>query len=257
MTIFEMVNKVFLGDCLDILPNIPDNSIDLIWFSPPYWNIHKYTNSDKEIGFNQSLEEYINSMIKIAEESKRILKDTGNFVINIMDLVRNNRPVLLSHYFIEKFPLIYIQGIIWYISNKAPVSSNRRFVNKFEWILHFAKTDNYYFNKDIVRIPSKWAEIDKRKWKYNKKGKCPGNVWFIPALRIPNSIHKAAFPQELCRKIIKCFSKEKDIVLDPMAGIGNTIIAARNLDRNYIGIELSEKYYKKIIDNLKQEKFDF
>jgi len=251
------LNKVYLGDCLEILKEIPDESIDLIWFSPPYWNLHKYTDSSKEIGYNQSYKDYIDSLVKIGIEGKRILKNTGNFVVNVMDVVRNNIPVLISDDLIYKIPLIFIERIVWFIPNKCPVVSDRRFVNKFEWILHFAKTQDYYFNKDEVRLPSKYATIDKRQWKYNKKGKCPGNIWEIPARHIPNSEHPASFPVELCERVIKVWSKKNDIILDPFAGAGNSLISAKNLNRNFIGIELSEKYYKIILNKLKQLRFEF
>lgn len=242
----DFINKIICGDCLEVIKDIPDNSIDLIWFSPPYWNLHNYSGSDNEIGYGQLLGEYIESLKKLSDESKRILKESGNFVINIMDLVENNKPIMLSNYCIDEFNLVFIERVVWFIKHKMPPSrSERRFVNKMEWLLHFSKTDDYYFNKDDVRLPhSPYMMKDKRKWKWNEKGKCPGNVWDIKAYRVrgKNKFHIAGFPKELCERVIRCWCPSNGIVLDPFVGSGTTALVAKSLNRDWIGIDISEKY---------------
>lgn len=238
-------NTITCGDSLELIKQVPPNSVDLVWFSPPYWNIHKYTDSDKEIGFGQELEDYIESLVIIQKESNRILKPHGNLVINIMDIVRKNKPIFLSDMLIKEFEMPLIERIVWLIRNKMPVASEVRFSNKFEWILHFAKTgDRYYFNKDGVREPhSHYAAKDKRKWKWNSKGKCPGNVWDIPAYRVSgkNKFHVAGFPIQLCDRVIKCWCPDDGTVLDPFNGGGTTTLSAVRQDKNYIGFDLDQK----------------
>ena len=248
------VNKIICGDCIEEMKKLPDESVDLIWFSPPYWDLHKYSKSKKEKGYGQTFDEYILSLKKVSEQGKRILKKDGNFIINIMDIVRKNKPMLLSTYCIKNFDLIFIERIVWFIKNKMPVASNRRFVNKFEWVLHFSKSENYYFNKDSIRLPhSIYAKKDKRKW--NKKGKCPGNVWFIEAYRVSgkNKYHVAGFPIKLCEMVIKCWSKPNDLVLDPFVGSGTTAVACKQLGRKFIGIDISPEYCEMARKRLQQE----
>ncbi|MBT9167247.1 MAG: Modification methylase MboII [candidate division WS2 bacterium] len=239
------LNKTYNESCFATIKNIPDKFIDLLWFSPPYWDVHKYSDSPEEIGNGQTLEGYMDSLIMLADESRRILKKQGNFVINIMDIVRDSVPVRLSDMCIEKFGLTFIERIVWYIRNKMPVASDRRFVNKMEWVLHFALGDDYYFNKDLVRLKhSSYAEKDKREWKFNSKGKCPGNVWDIKRLSVSgyNKFHIAGFPPELANMVIKAWCPEKGVVYDPFMGSGTTAVIARKLGCNFIGSEINPKY---------------
>lgn len=241
----EFKNKIICGNSLELIKQIPDTTIDLVWFSPPYWNLHKYTENKNEIGYYQSLEEYLESLVQIQKESKRILKPSGNLVINIMDIVRKNTPIFLSDELIKRFEMPLIERIVWSIRNKMPVASDKRFVNKMEWILHFAQNrENYYFDKDSVREPhSHYAAKDKRKWKWNSKGKCPGNLWDIPAYRVAgkNKFHIAGFPIELCNRVIRCWCPENGTILDPFNGGGTSTLAAAKLNRNYIGFDLDQK----------------
>lgn len=244
------LNKIHCGNNLDLIKEIDSNSVDLIWYSPPYFNVHKYSNDPREIGFGQTLGEYLNSLIELTKDSARILKDSGNLVINIMDLVRNNEPLLLSDELIYGFRkaginLILRQKIVWSIRNEMPVASQRRFVNKFEWILHWSKTKDYYFDVDSVREPhSKYAEQDKRKWKWNSKGKNPGNIIDIPAYRVSgkNKVHIAGFPIQLCDFVTKSFCPETGVVCDLFAGSGTSCVSAKKLNRKFIGLELDQNY---------------
>lgn len=237
-------NKVYQGDCLSLVKQLPDNSVDLIFYSPPYFDVHKYTDSTAEIGRGQKLDAYIDSMGQLNDECARVLSPTGNLVINIMDLVREGRPVSLGDMLIQKSKLLYIERIVWFIRNKMPVASERRFSNKHEWLIHLSKSDKYFFDKTPVREPhSHYAAKDKRKWKWNANGKCPGNVWDIPAYRVSGKrkFHVAAFPIGLAERVIKCWSPPGGLVLDPFMGSGTTAVAAKSLGRNWIGFELLEK----------------
>ena len=239
-------NEIYTGDCLELIKSLDNNSIDLVWFSPPYWNLHKYSNEAKEIGNNQSLDAYLKCLIDLSNECFRVLKPTGNLVINIMDLVRENKPLLLSDkliYSIQNFLLV--EKIVWHIRNKMPVASNKRLVNKYEWLIHWGKSDDYFVDIDAVREPhSEYAAKDKRKWKWNIKGKNCGNMWDIPAYRVSGKrkFHQAAFPIELSGRVVKCWCPEGGIVLDPFVGSGTTCISAQKLNRQHIGFELSPEY---------------
>lgn len=237
----DYINKIHCADCIDFMKGIPDNYINLIVTSPPYWNIHKY-NKGNEIGFGQTLKQYIASLEKIFVQFKRITKDNGNILFNIMDCMRNGKLIRLSDLIINISPLELKERIIWYIPNKMPVTQNKYLVNKYEWLLHFVKSDNYVFNVDEMRRPSKYSKIDKREWKYNPKGKLLENVWEIPAKHLPNPVHPAMFPLEIPLRCIKAWSNINDMILEPFAGSGNTLIACKELGRKYIGIEINPEY---------------
>jgi DNA modification methylase len=256
-----MDHKILQGDSRVVLKDVKESSVDLVWFSPPYGDIHKYTTDDREIG-QCSSEEYIKQLGIIAHESFRILKPSGNFVINIMDRVENKRPVPYGARCIKAFTDLgyqWIESIVWHIPNKMPVANDYRFVNKMEWVIHFSKTDNYYFDKDSVREEhSKYALKDKRLWKWNTKGKCPGNLWTIPAYKVSGSLkkHQAAFPIELCYRVIKSWCPSDGVVLDPFCGSGTSNVAAKQLGRSSIGIELSQSYAEVAryrLDHLEEE----
>lgn len=232
---------ILKGDSLKILPHLLKESIDLIATSPPYWNLYNY-NEGNEIGFGQKLDDYIFSLKLLFTKLKGVLKDSGNVWFNIMDVVRENKLVRLSDKIIEFDILNFIERVVWFISNKMPVVNERRLINKFEWLLHFSKTQDYIYNVDEMREKSKYAETDKREWKYNEKGKLLGNVWEISARHLPLPPHPAMYPKAIPEKCIKGWSRKNDIVLDPFLGSGQTLIACKEWGRKGIGIEISEKY---------------
>lgn len=195
------LDRIYCGNNLDLIEEVDDESVDLVFYSPPYFDLHKYGESSQEIGHGQNLEQYLDSMARLNRACARVLKPTGNLVINVMDLVRNGRPLPLADMMVADVttpqrtgssaypvpenggPLYLIEKIAWFIRNKMPVANPRRFCNKFEWLIHLAKSDDYYFSKDSVREPhGKWGAIDsiKRPEKWNPLGKDPGNKWDFP-----------------------------------------------------------------------------
>ena len=231
------------ADCRDILPLIPDKSIDLVLTSPPYWDLHKYSDQEKEIGFGQSLKTYLAAIENCFHQLYPLLKDDANVWFNIMDCWRDGNLIPLGDLIIKSSPMNLVEKVIWYIPNKMPIVNERHLVNKFEWLLHFKKSDGYYFNADVLRLPrSEWAEKDKRTWKYNLNGALLGNVWEIPAIHIPNPEHPAMFPQMLANRCISGWTKTENLILDPFLGSGTTAYCAKKLGRKCIGIEIEEKY---------------
>jgi len=232
---------IYHGDCREILPQLP--KVDLVLTSPPYWDLHKYSDEEQEIGFGQSLTDYLTAIGDCFHQMSCLLNDGANVWLNIMDCWRDGKLVPLGDYIIKLSPLKLIEKVIWYIPNKMPVVNECHLVNKFEWLLHFVLSNDYTFCPNAVRLQrSEWAKEDKRTWKYNPNGALLGNVWEIPALHIPDPEHPAMFPQKLASRCILGWSNPDDLVLDPFLGSGTTCYCAKKLNRYSIGIEIEERY---------------
>ena len=254
--------KIYLGDCRDILKDIPDNSVDLIITSPPYADQRKSTYGGIETN------KYVEWFIPISEELLRVLKPTGTFILNIKEKVVNGER---STYVMELILKMRSQGwlwteeFIWHKKNSYPGKWPNRFRDAWERILQFNKNKHFNMYQEAVMIPTgDWAknrlknlsEADKRRensrvlsgfgknisnWIGRDKA-YPTNVLHL-ATECNNKKHSAAFPESLPEWFIKLFTIEGDIVLDPFMGSGTTNIVAARLNRNSIGIEIMPEYY--------------
>jgi len=138
-------HKIYQGDCLSILKEFKDNTIDCIITSPPYFNLRNYTNLKKEVGTEKDINIYIAKLTEIFFECKRILKPEGNIFINLDDtglnLIPEKLAISLSNF------LILQNKIIWYKPNAMPGNLPKKLNHSWEYIFHFTKTNNYKFNK--------------------------------------------------------------------------------------------------------------
>jgi DNA modification methylase len=145
----DIKNKVFCGDSLDVLSNFPDNVIDLVVCSPPYFNLRNYKH-DKQIGTERTPKEYINNLINIFRECKRVLKKTGSIWVNISDSHDDNKSLIgIPERFVvamqDELNLIRRNSIIWYKPSCMPSSVKDRFTIDFEYVYFFTKAPQYYF----------------------------------------------------------------------------------------------------------------
>jgi len=260
---------VILGDCLDVLKTIPNNSIDLIVTSPPYADQRKNTYG------GISPNKYVEWFLPISKELLRVLKPTGTFILNIKEKVVNGeRHTYVMELIIEmkKQGWFWTEEFIWHKKNCFPGKWPNRFRDSWERLLQFNKQKNFTMYQNAVMIPmGNWAkarlknlsETDKRR-DNSKVGSGFGkNVssWLGREMAYPTNVlnmatessnkrHSAVFPKELPSWFIKLFTKPGDVVLDPFLGSGTTSIAALELDRNSIGIEILNEYYKLAIGNI-------
>jgi len=260
MIIQDFTNKLFCGDCIDIMKQIPDSSIDLVVTSPPYDKIRDYK------GFNLDLN-------KIGIEIGRILKDGGICVMVIQDQTKNFRKSLTSFKTIVSWckntEMDLFECCIYYRSGAPGAWWNKRFRVDHEYIPIFLKGKRpQYFTKEHMKIKAKHGGETHTQSKRLTSGKttkvkpvlinflkgCGTIINYTSASRKTDKIkkqHPATFPDKLAEDFIKCFCPENGIVLDPMCGSGTTCKMAKLNNRKFIGIEMSEEYCKIAKERLK------
>lgn len=233
---------LYHGDCLEIVKGIEDGSVDCIVTSPPYWKGFEY-----EAYFN-SYAQYLEWCKKWIKECKRVLFKDGYMWLNVSNDAETTVKAfeILQIAINEMFKLH--DTIIWYRYNQQPNNTERQLTNQTEYIFLLRHTaSNVSFDKNFAK--ELHPEIFKTK--------NVGNVWEIPfnlgkknenktfGRRVTkNKQGHSGFPLALPETCIALTTKENDFVLDPFMGSGTTGVACKNLNRNFIGIELDENYYK-------------
>lgn len=245
------------GDSLDFLKEVPDKSVKLVITSPPY-NIGK--SYEKKV----KIEDYLENQKEIISELNRVLRDDGSICWQVGNFVDKGEVFPLDIYYYDMFKSLGFKlrnRVIWHFGHG--LHAKLRFSGRYETVLWFTKSDEYTFNLDDVRVPSKYP--GKRHFKGDKKGQLSGNpkgknpedVWeFIATefdcgmIDIPNvksnhpekTEHPCQYPIELVERFILALTNENDLVLDPFAGVGTTIIASLKNKRRSIGIEKEKDY---------------
>ncbi len=265
-------NKVICGDCEAILKSIPDNSIDLIFTSPPYADQRTSTYG----GIKP--EKYVPWFLPKAKEFLRILKPTGSFVLNIKErVVDGERHTYVIELILEmkKQGWLWTEEYMWHKKNSHPGKWPNRFRDNWERLLHFTKSKKFSMYQDEVMVPvGDWAqsrlknlsETDKKRdnsrvgsgfgknisnW-VGRDMVYPSNVLHM-ATECYNQQHSAVFPVALPEWFIKLLTKPGDIVLDPFNGSGTTCVAANRLNRDYLGIDINQDYCEIAIQRLRDE----
>ena len=257
--------KLICGDCLEFLKTFDTELIDLVVTSPPYDNLRKYN------GYSFDFE-------PIAQELGRVIKTGGVIVWVVNDQTLNGCESLTSFkqaiYFVEQVGLNLYDTMIWH-KHPLPLTHNR-YEQHFEYMFVFSKGKPKTFNG--IKEPCDYAgqktkllgqsqsysemasKMGGKQGKVWIKGdfKLKGNVWHIPVGWCISSRdrlafqHPAIFPEKLAYDHIISWSNEGDVILDPFMGSGTTGIAAKNLGREFIGIEIAQEYFdiaKQRIDN--------
>lgn len=148
----NFLNKVIQGDNLEILKTIPNNSIDLVITSPPYFQQRDYGNGNNEIGNENTEKEYLNNLLNVFQECVRVTKETGTIVFNLGDKYINGGLQLIPYKFaiqvLEKENVFLVNNIIWNKLNPTPRQDKRKLVQATEPFFVFAKTKKYKFKMD-------------------------------------------------------------------------------------------------------------
>ena len=236
------LNQIIQGDCLEVLKSFSAASIDMVLTSPPYDNLREYK------GYTFNFE-------GIAKELYRVVKDGGVVVWVVNDATINGSETGTSFkqaLYFKEIGFNLHDTMIWNKDGGGAVGSNRCYTQNWEFMFVFSKgtpkfinliydKPNKSFGQDKSgvgrRLASGEHKIETRKvaQRFSRRN----NYWYIPTER---GEHPAVFPEKLAKDHILSWSNEGDIVLDPMCGSGTTCVAAKELKRNFIGIEIAPEY---------------
>jgi len=232
-------------DNLAFMRSLPDGMMHLIATSPPY-------NIGKRYERRSPLDAYIEDQAQVIAECVRLLSPRGSLCWQVGNHVDDGEVVPLD---IKLYPFFRDLGlrlrnrIVWHFEHGLHCS--KRFSGRYETVLWFTKTDDYTFNLDPVRVPSKYP--NKKHFKGpragqlsgNPLGKNPSDVWVIPNVKhnhVEKTIHPCQFPVELIERLVLSMTNEGDNVLDPYMGVGSSVIAAIKNGRTGYGCDIDQEY---------------
>lgn len=253
---------LYNGDCLELLKNLPDGSVDLIITSPPYCMKKAYENlSDDLTTFEENHKRIIADIYRVLKVGGSVCWQTGYHVSKTIAIPLDYHiyQIFSEHTKGLEIPFVLRNRIIWTFGHG--MNSTQRFSGRHETILWFTKGYEYKFNLDEVRVPQKYP--GKRAYKGSKQGQLSGNplgknpsdVWDIPNVKahhLEKTEHPCQFPVVLPQRLIRALTKQGDVIFDPFMGSGTTGIAAIIEGRRFIGSETQKKYYKLSIERIGQ-----
>lgn len=241
----ELLDTVFLGDVFDLMKQLPDESVDMI-FSDPDYNVGiKYNGKS----YTRSFEEYIEWYIELAKESLRVLKKDGNmFLINYP-----KQNAYLRVLFLDK-ACYDVHDYVW-VYNTNVGHSPKRFTTAHRSILHVRKDKNNRFYKEQVAQPYQ-NPTDKRilaRMAQGHKGRMPYS-WFyfdlVKNVSKEKTEHPCQIPQKLSEMLILSCTKPGDIVLVHFGGSGSELEVCKRLGRHFLSAEIDPKYHEIILDRI-------
>lgn len=276
----EVKDVLIHGDSWHVSKTLPDALVQAIVTSPPYFGHRQYAKASSDIaklefGREASPIVYVEKLVVLFRELKRVLKNNGTLWLNLGDSYRDKQllgipwRVALA---LQDDGWILRSEIIWNKPNAMPSSVKDRPTTSHETIFLFAKSPDYFYDGDAIREPhvtfSSESKMRGGRGHFGKRdgtpeqGKNSGNnnlhdgrwdqafhplgrnkrtVWEIPVGKFREA-HFAVFPPELVKTAILASSSEQDIILDPFMGAGTTALVAKQLSRHYLGIELVQDY---------------
>ena len=261
---------VFLGDCLEVLNDqILSGSIDLVFTSPPYADQRKSNYG----GIHP--DDYVDWFLPRANKIKQVLKPSGSFILNIKEKAVNGErhPYVLNLILgLKKQGWLWTEEYIWHKKNCYPGKWPNRFRDSWERLLHFTKSRKFKMNQESVMVPTgdstkkrikNLSELDKIRNPSRNDNGFGKNIsnWVGREYAYPTNVlylategrfrgHPAVFPLQLPSWFIKLFTDPGDTVLDPYAGSGSTSVAAKELQRRSVAIEIKKDYCTTIKERL-------
>jgi len=232
-------------DNLKFMKDLKDGSMQLVVTSPPY-------NIGKSYELRSPLDAYVKAQAQVISECVRLLHPRGSLCWQIGNHVENGEifPLDIMLYPIfQKHGLKLRNRIVWHFEHG--LHCTKRLSGRYETILWFTKGDDYIFNLDTIRIPSKYP--GKKYFKGPRRGELSGNplgknpsdVWIIPNVKnnhVEKTLHPCQFPVELVERLVLSMTEPKGNVLDPYMGVGSTIVASEKHGRIGYGCDTVQDY---------------
>ena len=264
--------RIIKGDCIKSLKKLDDKSVNTCITSPPYWGLRNYREY-KQLGMEDTPEEFISNLVDVFREVKRVLRDDGTVWLNLGDTYcgtghkgnytdpkhkegRNGQKIALNNKIdgLKSKDLVGIpwrvalalqqdgwylrQDIIWHKPNTMPESVKDRCTKAHEYIFLLSKNKKYYYDYEAIKED---AVIGKKR---NKR-----SVWTVPTKPFKGA-HFATFPMDLIEPCVLAGCPEGGTVLDPFGGSGTTGLVADRNGRNAVLIELNNEYAEMARDRL-------
>lgn len=258
-------NRFQIADARDISQFLGTQPVvDVTITSPPYWDIKNY-GTRNQIGFEQTLDEYLDDLVGVFSAVWRSTKPTGSLWVIMKSVKKSGKlyqlPFLLSERLTAHThePWILQDELVWQKTHTLPWAHRQKLTDNFEHILCFSKSKEFALRMDAVRSPEGmtnwWVKYPER---YHPLGKALSNVWEI-AIPTQGSWgnghfeHFCPLPVELARRAIILSTDTDGTVLDPFAGTGSVAVAANQLGRKWLAFDINKVYRKMFERRLEHE----
>ena len=276
----ESMIKIYQGDIFDRIKDLADRSVNTVITSPPYFNLRNYNDEEKQLGLEDTPEEFVHNLVKVFREVKRVLRDDGTVWLNLGDSYLPNKQLGCIPFRValalQEDGWYLRQDIIWHKPNPMPESITDRCTKAHEYIFLLSKNPKYYFDNEAIKedsiyAPNKTHEKErakgyyKGKWSNPKKGsrhdgsfkairdkRNKRSVWKVTTSSFKDA-HFATFPMDLIEPCVLAGCPENGVVLDPFAGSGTTGIVAATHNRNAILVELNSDYIELMKKNINEK----
>ncbi|GHT35909.1 hypothetical protein FACS189427_06360 [Planctomycetales bacterium] len=257
-------NTVILQDCIEGMKTIESGTVDLVFADPPF-NIGYFYDVYKD---KRSDDNYLNWSRDWMSDVHRILKSNGTFWLAIGDEFAAELKVCCT----REISFTCRSWVIWYYT--FGVNCSKKFTRSHVHLFHFVKNGkDFTFNDESIRVPSarQLRYNDKRA---NPKGRLPDDTWILNPKDLEGEFgpdkdtwlvsrvcgtfkeregwHGCQMPETLLERIILVSSNPEEKVLDPFTGSGTTLVAAKKLNRQYLGFEVSEEYREQALKRLEK-----
>lgn len=256
------LGQLVVGDCLDVLRGLGDETVDLVVTSPPYDGQPKYGNGEK-----YERDWYAGFFMDVAVEIRRVLKPHGSFILNYRSKRHGDERGTLQYeliFWLREKGFLFCEDFVWGKPSPPPGRFNRFLKDAVEYCFQFAKTPQWQFFPEHCLSPARWDAKDRERRKrlahnYERVNAPSGQgrkrvqagpdlvrpstlLYFEPEFG-PNPVrHPARFPLELPAFFIRLLSKPGQVVLDPFGGTGTTALAAEQLGRRWLVTEIDPEY---------------
>ena len=267
-------DQILCGDAYEQLQQLPDDLVDTIVTSPPYYRQRDYQSS-QQIGQEASLETYLDRLVAVFSECRRVLKPTGSLWLVLGDKYINGRQLGLPWRValaLQEQEWILRSDIIWHKPNAMPSSVKTRPTTDHEYVFFMTRQQKYYYDADAIREPHVTFSKESRmrggrghffqrgstpekgknhgdsnlhdgRWDqaFHPQGRNKRTVWSISLSKFREA-HFAVFPESLVETCVKASCPAGGLVLDPFLGSGTVALVARRLERHYLGIDCMPDY---------------